>query len=234
VRDLLRVEIADGRCAVVRHSTKHDGDLSPSTVGAAELVARRAELVAVGPWHVTRQVHGSSVIEVADHPPSAERPTADALVTTRSSQVLAVHAGDCVPVGLAHPAGAVAAVHAGWKGLEADVIGEAVRALRTAAGPDGEIVAAIGPHIRAGHYEFGGEDLERLMDRFGPEVAARTENGRPALDLSAATRRALTEVGVTVGNESSDCTAAQADDYWSHRARGERGRIALTAWLEPA
>ena len=234
MRDLLRVDLPDGRRAVIAHSTKADGDLSPATVEPAELEERRAALVPTGPWHTTRQVHGRTVVEVTRDEPADERPQADALVTSGTHRVLAIHTGDCVPIGLVHPAGVVAAVHAGWKGLEAEVVGAAVRALERIAGTPGEVVAAIGPHVRAGKYEFGAEDLDRMVSRFGDTVVGRSEQGGPALDLTEATRRALNEFGIEVCAESPDCTAALAGDYWSHRARGERGRIALTAWLEPA
>ena len=234
MRDLLRVDLPDGRRAVIRHSTKADGDLSPSTVEAGDLDERRAALVPNGSWHATRQVHGRTVVEVTSDEPVEERPQADVLVTSGTHRVLAVHTGDCVPIGLVHPAGVVAAVHAGWRGLEAEVVGAAVQALERIAGAPGEVVAAIGPHVRAGKYEFGAEDLDRMVSRFGDTVVGRSEQGSRSLDLTEATRRALGELGVEVRSESPDCTAALASDYWSHRARGERGRIALTVWLEPA
>ena len=83
-------------------------------------------------------------------------------------------------------------------------------------------------------FQFGAEDLDRMVSRFGDTVVGRSEQGSRSLDLTEATRRALGELGVEVRSESPDCTAALASDYWSHRARGERGRIALTVWLEPA
>ena len=202
-----------------------------STVGVHELRDRRRRL-APGVWHSVRQVHGRGVVEVNDRSSAECRPEADALVTRTSGRVLVVHAGDCVPVGLVHRGGAVAAVHAGWKGLEAGVIGAAAAAIRATAGADDEVLAVIGPHIRVDRYEFGDEDLTRLVARFGADVGGRTDEGRPALDLTAATRAALAEADVTIAHVSTDCTAAAADRYWSHRARGEAGRIGLVAWLE--
>ena len=49
------------------------------------------------------------------------------LVTADPECVVAVRTADCVPLLLAHPAGpAVAAVHAGWRGVVAGVIERAV------------------------------------------------------------------------------------------------------------
>ena len=229
MQPLIRCDV-DGGVAVLAHSTRSDGDLSPSTVEAGELERRRSRAVPL-PWFWARQVHSDRVVRVDADTDQAMVPVADALVTRRSHVALAVHAGDCVPVGLVSLAGAVAAVHAGWKGLEAGVLESAVRALRQ-TDPRAPIIAAVGPHIRAAHYEFGRHDLRRLSHRFDVDVAAETESGEPALDLSAAVGGELARLGVTVDTWSGDCTAQDADDYWSHRARQEPGRIALVAWLE--
>ena len=238
MRELLTHLLDDGRRAVIAHSTRADGDLSPSTVDAATLTERRRQAVDAGPWHAVHQVHGDRVVRVDGDPTQdtgvdGPRTKADALVTGTSNQVVAVHSGDCVPVGFIHAGGAVAVAHAGWKGLEAGVIASTVAALRRAHGP-GSITAAVGPHVHAASYEFGADDLDRLARQFGDSVVAETTHGTPALDLTAATAAALAQSDVHVATTSPDCTATLADDYWSYRARAEAGRIALVAWLESA
>jgi len=219
-----------GRTAHIAHSTRVDGDLSPSTVPADELMGRRRR-AAPHPWCVVRQVHSDRAVLVDASHAHTPRPVADALVTTSTNLVVAVHSGDCVPVGFIAESAAVGVAHAGWKGLEAGVLESTVRRLRE-ADPRGEIIAAIGPHIRAAHYEFGAVELERLERRFGPTVIAQTTQGTPALNLTAAIAVELERLGVRVAASSLDCTAADADAYWSHRARQESGRIALVAWID--
>jgi len=131
-----------------------------------------------------------------------------------------------------HGAGAIGVAHAGWAGLEAGVLEATVRSLRDVHGDDDELVAVIGPHIRADRYEFGSNDLVRLARRFGDHVVSTTASGTAALDLTAAVTGELAKLDVSVVAASPDCTAALEDQYWSHRARKERGRIALVAWLE--
>lgn len=237
MRELLAHALDDGRRAVIAHSTRADGDLSPSNVDADTLTERRRRAVGAGPWHAVHQVHGDEVVTIAGDPTSATdvngpRTKADALVTSASNQVLAVHSGDCVPVGFIHASGAVAVAHAGWKGLEAGVLASTVATLRSAHG-GGPITAAIGPHVHAASYEFGADDLQRLAATFGDAVVGETAEGTPALDLTAATAGELERLDVAVGATSPDCTATLVDDYWSYRARGESGRIALVGWLEP-
>lgn len=221
----------DGVVACIAHSTRADGDLSPSNVEPVLLAERRARAVAAD-WHAVHQVHSDRVIRIDEViEPSAERPRADALITSRPGLALAVHSGDCIPVGFVSDGGAVAAAHAGWKGLEAGVLESTVRALR-AEHSDASIIAAVGPHIRKHQYEFGEQDLARLAQRFGSDVVATTATGSPALDLTAAVTAELARLGLAVEVLSPDCTATDDAQYWSHRARQERGRIALVAWLE--
>jgi len=221
---------SQGRTSYLAHSSRLDGDLSPSMVPAKALAARRQRAVA-HPWCATYQVHSDRTILVGPGDANHERPVADALVTTQPNLVLAVHAGDCVPVGFLSDTTAVAVAHAGWKGLEAGVLESAVRRMRELDATS-DIVAAVGPHIRASHYEFGVKDLNRLIKRFGPSIESQTEHGTPALDLTTAIAIELDRLGVQAEHWSPGCTASDADQYWSHRARQEPGRIALTAWIE--
>ena len=236
---LLTHEFAHGTVHIV-HTTKIDGDLSPALNAAAELAERRREVVDMA-WHTVRQVHSDRVVMVG--PASARQgrlarghlAIGDALVTREPDVALAVHSGDCVPVGFVSAHGAIAVAHAGWKGLEAGVLESTVRTLRTqcAAATDAMVHAVVGPHICADCYEFGAEDLARMADRFSPAVVATTTTGRPSLDLGVAVSTELERLGVEVAGVSGDCTATLADRYWSHRRRGERGRFALVAWIEP-
>ena len=58
-----------------------------------------------------------------------------------------------------------------------------------------------------------------------------TPEGRPALDLPAAVRTALQGAGAELVYDADVCTACAADDYFSYRARKERERQAVVAWL---
>ena len=75
------------------------------------------------------------------------------------------------------------------------------RSPRSRAQGASQVTARIGPHIHAGCYEFGADDLDRLVRRFGPEVAARTHDGRSAFDATAATAAALASAGVAVRSD---------------------------------
>jgi YfiH family protein len=192
-------------------------------------VATAPALVPPRPWTWLHQVHGDTVVTVR-HPGEHAGARADAAVTTTPGCVLMVRTADCVPIVL-RAGTAVGVVHAGWQGLSAGVVAAAAIALRR-LDPTAPMTATVGPSIRAGCYEFGAVDLDRIAARWGDRVRATTLWGTPALDLVGGVRRALDEVGATT-DDSAGCTAC--DDRWfSHRARAEAERFATFAWLEAA
>jgi len=99
-----------------------------------------------------RQVHGARVIrltEVSDagDPAGGVLGEADAIVSAAAGRPVGVVTADCVPILIATPSGCVAAVHAGWRGLAAGVIGAAVEGLAELAPDAHAALAAIGPHV---------------------------------------------------------------------------------------
>lgn len=172
-------------------------------------------------WTRLHQVHGAGVV-VVDAPGAREGEDADAAVTTVPGAKLVVLTADCAPVALAGE-GVVGAVHAGWRGLVAGVIGAAVDEMRRLGAHD--VVAALGPCIHAECYEFAD-----VADHFPPEVHGRTTAGQPALDLPAAVRLALAEADVELVHDEEVCTAC-SPDHFSHRARGDAERQAMVVWM---
>jgi len=103
-------------------------------------------------WLEPLQVHGAEVARITELPdPDAERPEADGVATTLEDVAALVTTADCLPVALIAPGG-VAMIHAGWRGLAANVLSEGVTALRE-IGVEDDIQAAIGPSIGVCCYE---------------------------------------------------------------------------------
>jgi YfiH family protein len=190
------------------------------------LLAETAGLVEPSRWVWLRQVHGSHVHE-ATEPTAGEPPVADAAVTATRGLPLAVLTADCAPIALACD-DAAGVVHAGHRGLEHGVIEAAVAALREIG--NGLVRAYLGPCIRPARYEFGTADLGRLVARFGPSVEGRTHDGKPAFDVPAAVRAALTACGVEELDDCGVCTAASAA-HFSYRRDGVTGRQATIVVL---
>jgi YfiH family protein len=148
--------------------------------------------------------------------------------------VCAILTADCLPVRLAADSGAaVAAAHAGWRGLAGGVIEAAVRALALA--PE-SLVAWLGPAIGPRHFEVGGE-VRDLMLAEDPEAAAwfsANARGRFLADLAGLARRRLAHLGVRRIYGGGECTFSRQDRYFSHRRDGTTGRQATLIWLENA
>jgi YfiH family protein len=215
--------------AEVRFTDRSDGDMGhcgkPVHTVSPEVAERRRGVLDL-PWRWLRQGHGDEVVRV-DEAGAGAGPKADAAAP---GCALAVLTADCAPVVLATPEGAVAVVHAGWRGLLAGVVARTVKELRGLGA--GELSAVVGPCIHAECYEFGADQLAAFTDRFGPSVAGVTAAGSPALDLPAAVRAALAEQGVNRVDDVGICTACSPDHY-SWRARRELERQAAVVWTEP-
>ena len=177
------------------------------------------------------QVHGAVVAVVGAADAGRSVAEADGLVAVEPGTVLAVHAADCVPILLADPrTGAVAAVHAGWRGTAAGIASEAVTVMvdRFGTRPE-DVLAAIGPSIGPCHYEVDEPVLERLRHwPWWKAVTTPNARGRWQLDLRAANRRQLVDAGVLPERtEVLDlCTYHHPDLFYSHRRERVTGRMA--------
>jgi YfiH family protein len=175
-----------------------------------------ASLLGADRLALVRQVHGRDVAVLEE--PVDVPPDADAIVTAAVDVPVAVQVADCVPILLADlRGGRVAAVHAGWRGLVADVVSATLDVL----GPQGPVNAWVGPAICPACYEVGPEVLEEVM-RVVPEAAALTREGTPAVDVRAGVVAQLAGRGISaelVGN----CTYEDPHLY-SYRRDGVTGR----------
>jgi polyphenol oxidase len=175
-----------------------------------------------------RQVHGSRVM-TADEPPveDGSMPAeADGQATAHTGVAPMVLTADCLPVAIAGE-GAVAVVHAGWRGLAAGVVGEGVAALRS-LGAAGALEAAIGPGAGPCCYEVG----EEVHETFTAGYGASARRGRN-LDMKAVAREQLRRAGVDAVHDAGLCTICSDPAlFFSHRRdRGITGRQAGIAWL---
>jgi polyphenol oxidase len=172
-----------------------------------------------------RQVHGARAVRADVPTPPIEE--ADVVVTGAPGVAACVSVADCVPVLLADPeTGAVAAVHAGWRGTIARAAAEGVRALaREAGAPASRLLAAVGPAIGACCYEVSPDLAARFRDALGPEIVR--EGAAPRLDLWRANVAVLVAAGVPAARIEvlGRCTACERDVFFSHRRdAGRTGR----------
>lgn len=161
---------------------------------------------------------------------------ADALSTSVGSIAVGVRTADCVPLLVADPeSGAVAAIHAGWRGAVDGVVPRALEALVSRGSRPDALIAAIGPHIRVASFEVGEEVVEamtRAMPRAGSDGAIavagplvdRSRGAKPHASLATLVRAQLLAFGVLherIDDVGGD-TCAERERFHSHRRDGAR------------
>lgn len=207
--------------AGLAHHRPHD----PSALAAARAAVGAATGTDPTRWHLMRQVHGADVGVVdAATPPGAELRDVDVLVTAEPDRTLVVLAADCLPVLMAGRR-AVAAVHAGWRGLVADAPGRAVAALAALGEDPGDLVVAVGAAIGPCCYGVG-EDVATRVAAVAPEAVVRDGDGGPRVDLGAALRRRLADAGAPAPVHAGPCTRCDVGPWFSHRRDPAAGRQA--------
>jgi hypothetical protein len=177
-----------------------------------------ARMIDGGPfWSTVKQVHGGDVVAAY---PSGRHREADAQWTEEPGPVLAVLSADCVLLLLIGPT-RIGVVHAGWRGLVAGVIENAVEAIgaeRVFAGP------AIGPCC----FEVGPEVIAEFRMRYADAVTDERH-----VDLWSAATTAARAAGVREVFAARICTSCHSDLFFSHRRdHGLTGRQALVARID--
>jgi len=187
-----------------------------------------------------KQVHGATVVRAAAQPADAPLPLADASWTDEPGIACIVQLADCMPVLLAAPQGrAVAAAHAGWRGLAAGVVEAALQAVCDAAGcAPAEVCAWLGPCIGPRQFEVGADVLQAFgarpaqpdPSRFVPRTAA---DGTPRwlADLQGLAEDRLAAAGVRRLSAERACTVEQGSRFFSYRRDGRTGRMAAAIWI---
>lgn len=193
-----------------------------------------AELPTEPAW--LAQVHGTRIADL-DSPSEAVPPTAvpaDGAVTRMPGRICAILTADCLPILFASETGdAVAAAHAGWRGLVGGVIEACVSTLGAAPGT---LLAWMGPAIGPGHFEVGAEVRDELLrgDPGAGSAFVPNDRGRFMADLPELARRRLKHLGIARIYGGSECTHAQKERFFSHRRDGQTGRQASLVWLTDA
>lgn len=143
----------------------------------------------------------------------------DGHISTVPGTALAVTVADCTPVFIAHPRGAIAALHAGWRGTAARILDVGLEALASLGFPAAECVVHLGPAICGACYEVGPEVLAAV---YGPSISA-VGDAKGQLDVRAVLRSQAEARGVAQISCSEGCTRCHPERYFSHRG-GDAGR----------
>jgi YfiH family protein len=170
------------------------------------------------------QVHGNDV-HAATRDTAGLRPPGDGIVTAEPGVMLGIFTADCVPILMVDSKRKIAgALHAGWRGVIADIADAGVRAMVQLGARASDIRAAMGPSIGQCCFEVNAE----LGDRFCREIAGASKHakaGRPDkafINLRAVVRDQLARAGLAPTNITSvgPCTRCSSERFFSRRAAG--------------
>lgn len=203
----------------------------------AENHRRLASAVGYAPellYDVT-QVHGASVVQVreADSVMDVRTRHADALVARVAGHAVGVRTADCIPILLGDKAsGTVAAIHAGWRGVVAGVVREAIEAMEAA--DRSALVAAIGPSIGPCCFEVGDDVAAELGQAAGDGLVIRCGPHKPHVDLWRAVEHQLRRAGVDTIDTLGACTMCESERFFSFRRDGAQSGRMLSVIVAPA
>ncbi len=162
------------------------------------------------------QVHGDRIVEHEGAWRGWLRgPDADGHIAPTRGTAMAVTVADCVPVFLAHPSGATAALHSGWRGTAARIAVRAIERFVAHGMAAADIRLHCGPAICGRCYEVS-------PDVYG-QLTGRHVVGPTTVDLRALIAHQADAMGVRHISTSGLCTRCDNDRFYSHRA-GDPGR----------
>ena len=197
----------------------------PNTVLKNRENLKRAASLPSDPFWLT-QVHGTTVVNVADWHPPYPSIEADASVAFAPNQVCAVLTADCLPILLCNQSGTcVSAVHAGWRGIAAGVIEQAVLKLPT--NPE-SLLAWLGPAIGPTAFEVK-EDVLAVF----PDSQAFSPAGKGSwfANIYQLAIERLYQLGVSKIFGGGFCTYSDSMRFYSFRRSKITGRMASLIWI---
>lgn len=184
-----------------------------------------------------KQVHGAKGIVLREDIPVSP-PEADFSYTQKRGLACAILTADCLPILIWNQAGTeIAAVHAGWRGLAAGVIENALSQFQS---PADQLAAWIGPAISQSAFEVGKDVLDAMSDAdlegvFDIDSYCKPRpgiQGKFFMDLVGITRVNLKGIGVDKVDGGNYCSYSEGERFFSYRRDGETGRMASLIWMQ--
>ena len=147
-----------------------------------------------------KQVHSDRVVMASE--PAQGAVEADAHFTKNKFLALAINTADCLPILISNGT-MVAAIHAGWRGLEASIVEKTITEMRAMGAKPNDFKAAIGPHIGKDSFEVGRDVADRLLSVYRklaynprPLGFPHADESKRYVDLSVLAEAQLIQAGV--------------------------------------
>jgi len=170
------------------------------------------------------QIHSAKVV-VADQ--SGIYPASDALITSRKNLFLAIQTADCFPIFIFDPVRLIiAAIHAGWRGVQAGIIPATIKLLTNSLELNPKnLYAAIGPGLQKECFEVRSDVSRHFPQSF---LSDHSDPEKKYLDLSGYIRRNLIEQEIETDHieTNGSCTMCNQESFYSYRRdKDQSGRM---------
>lgn len=176
-----------------------------------------------------QQVHG---INVVDSQTAVHHCKADAVYSNQADEVCNVLTADCLPLLFCNKQGtAVAAAHAGWRGLAEGVIASTVNAMQQKSQ---DIIVWLGPAIGPDCFEVGQDVFDAFVNKDKNAIKAftKTDNEHYLADIYYLARLKLNRLGIEQIFGGGLCTYSDEKKFYSFRRNPVTGRMASMIWIE--
>jgi YfiH family protein len=176
------------------------------------------------------QVHGNKVLLLDEDTPT-ELQEADGCYTRLANMPCMILTADCLPVLLCDKSGQeIAALHAGWRGLLANILASGLECFSCSAN---DILVWLGPAIGSKVYEIGPEVYTAFVAAHPDNQQAFKPSAKPGhyfLNMHQLARLYLNRLGITQIYGTEQCTYSDAQRFYSYRRDhqrdpGETGRM---------
>jgi len=216
--------VSQGRYASLNPAT-HVGDDSDLVQQNRRIIREMLDLPAEPIW--LDQIHSNRAVKAVK---TVSIQQADASYTDEAGVVCAVMTADCLPLLACSKDGAqVAAIHAGWRGLLAGVIGNTVAAMQ-----QWNLLVWLGPAIGPDCFEVGAEVRDAFLDKSSAFNSAfkKQNNDKWLADIYQMARIELSGLGIDKVYGGTYCTVTEHERFYSYRRDTQTGRMATLIWRE--
>ena len=203
----------------------HVGDNTGLVKQNRQIIKELLSLPAEPVW--LDQIHGNRAVPAVK---TESLQQADASYTSESGVVCAVMTADCLPLLVCNSDGThVAAIHAGWRGVLAGVIGNTISAMQVQ-----DLLVWLGPAIGPDCFEVGAEVRAAFLEKSAAFIKAFKEqsNGKWLADIYQLARIDLAALGIDKVYGGNFCTVTEHERFYSYRRDKETGRMATLIWRE--
>ncbi|MGZ4953683.1 MAG: peptidoglycan editing factor PgeF [Methylobacter sp.] len=203
----------------------HVGDDADKVKQNRQVIKELLDLPGDPVW--LEQIHSNRAVQAVK---TESLQQADASYTAKAKVVCAVMTADCLPLLVCATDGSeVAAIHAGWRGLLAGVIGNTLTAMKNS-----DFLVWLGPAIGPDCFEVGSEVRDAFLAKSAAFITAfkQQSNGKWLADIYQLARIELAMLGIDKVYGGGFCTVTEHQRFYSYRRDRETGRMATLIWRE--